>query len=203
MGFFIPMPKSFEEIIRQYHPETSVEIIKENTDYNFKIKTSDLGKNKLVFTEGLVNFNQPVDEKNKLYRNIELYILMPGYWNQKTEHWPIKWIAFLAEFPKKKNAWFGPGDTIPAGNPPKPLSQSFAANNFMLIEPLAIQYLFDDLSSEIPFKPLAIVPIFEIETHYKLRNSATVLVHKLTHANHTELVDIYRKPVCRKRILGF
>ncbi|WP_027419769.1 suppressor of fused domain protein [Crocinitomix catalasitica] len=193
---------NFEEVIRQFHPETEFEVIRENPTYNFIIKSARLDKNYIIFTEGLSKFDQPVNDQKALYKHIELYFLLPDYIQPTQDHWPVNWLDILAEIPSKKNTWFGPGDTIPAGQPPKSLSTYFDANTFMLVDPIAINYLFED-TEEMSFKALGILPLFDTEIAYKLKNSATLLMRKLLKANVSELVDTYRTPVCRKKILGF
>jgi hypothetical protein len=104
-----------------------------------------------------------------------------------------------AQIPQKNNTWLGLGDTIPAGNPAKNLSEKLHMNHFILAAPKRFTPSIGELGN-VAF--LALVPIFQTELDFKLRNSATILFSKLEKAGITEMIDQYRKPVCRKRILG-
>jgi len=118
--------------------------------------------------------------------------------------WPLDWLTKIAELPQKNKTWFGPGDTIPAGNPPKILTDRFPANHFMLVEPIKLNYLLKSHSfaqEQISF--LGLLPISQLELDYKMRNSHTVLLKKIIASNYSEQVDIFRQSVCKKRFLNF
>lgn len=161
-------------------------------------------KIKILMTDGLSAKEQPVDKEDfQKFKRIELYFCLPEYWDIDKNSWPIEWLNRLAQVPSKNNTWFGPGDTIPAGNPPLFFLDKLLANHFMLTEPIRALSFFQApnwSSHEIGF--LGIIPINQEEIDYKLRNSATVLLQRLEKKGYDELVDPFRQPVCRKRILG-
>jgi hypothetical protein len=138
-------------------------------------------------------------EENADLKQIELYFCLPDYLNLEVEDWPIHWLQRIARVPQKNNTWFGYGDTLPAGSPPEHLTESFLANHFILSKPI---HLSDKLENNGDFKFLAVIPLFETEFSYKMRNSHTVLFDRFKKKGITELVDLYRASVCRKRILG-
>ncbi len=177
-----------------------------NTDYGFRIKLLQPKSKayKLLYTDGLSSRAQPVKEGYEAFQKIELYFCLPAYWKIENEEWPLHWLNRLAELPQKNKTWYGPGDTIPAGNPPEQLSQTFEANHFMLAEPILLATeLKSERAKQIETCFFAVIPILQPELDYKLRNSATVLTSRLIHKGHTEMVDTYRTSVCRKRFLGF
>ena len=187
-------------------PEAEILFRNENEKYDFSIYTvKPTDKNyQLLVTDGLSKRNQEVTENHSKFAHIELYFCLPDYWDLERHSWPIYWLNKIAQVPQKNNTWFGPGDTIPAGNPPQPLSEQFTANHFILSEPLLLKDILsgDEWENEA-FQFLSIIPIFQPETGFKLRNSSTVLIHRLQNKGVSEMIDIYRTSVCRKRILGF
>lgn len=182
------------------------ELIKENKEYNFNIhllSASTTSNFKLLVTHGLSNTTQKVDEKNKFCEKIELYFCLPDYWNIEKETWPIEWLNKLAQIPQKNNTWYGIGDTIPAGKPQEYLSKTFKANHFILGLPIELKdYFSKDKWIKYGIQMLAVTPIFQDEVDFKLRNSSTILYKKLSKKSINEMVDPFRKSVCRKRILG-
>lgn len=183
------------------------EIVKlqENKTYGFSINWLKATKKRpqhIIFTSGLAKHTQSVTEKCEEYKHIELYFCLPEYWkveDKSPEHqWPIHWINRIAEVPQKNSSWFGPGDTIPAGNPPKNLSTQMEENHFVLVEPMKMEMLTEVLVEDKTIRFLAIIPIYQKELDYKLRNSAKVLMAKFQHKNNTEELDNYRESVVGK-----
>ena len=179
----------------------AAKVVFSSTEYGFEIKTLGLAKEgiQLVYTSGLSSTAQHVNEDNKVLEFIELYFCLPDYFSLKNETWPIDWLNKIAAIPQKNKTWFGIGDSIPAGNPPKSISATFTANYFVIMEPDRMKNIFLN-NEKIQF--LAVVPIFEQELDYKLRNSHTILFEKFAKKGVTEMIDVYRTSVCRKRILG-
>lgn len=188
------------------YPNAVVSPLWKNADYNFEIKVAKLVDYKVqfLFTEGLSNHTQRVKEGFEPFQHIELYFCLPDYWDLEKDIWPVDWLDRLATLPQKNNTWFGPGDTIPAGNPPQLLTDRFPANHFVLSEPILMAPLFEDERfKNIETAFLSIIPICQEELDYKLKNSATVLIRRIMNKGYSEKVDVFRTSVCRKRILGF
>ena len=194
------------DLLQEIAPNCIIDTMQENFNYGFSIKVAkDPSWNYyIVFTDGLSNTEQDVPPKYEAFKKLELYFCLPDYWELNNDTWPIDWLEKLVEIPQKNNTWFGPGDTIPAGNPPKALSDRFPANHFMLVEPLKVKDVVEDpifKTARIQF--MGIIPILQEELDYKIRNSATVLMARLVKNNYTEQVDLFRQAVCRKRFLNF
>ena len=194
------------DLLQEIAPNCIIDTMQENFNYGFSIKVAkDPSWNYyIVFTDGLSNTEQDVPPKYEAFKKLELYFCLPDYWELNNDTWPIDWLEKLAEIPQKNNTWFGPGDTIPAGNPPKALSDRFPANHFMLVEPLKVKDVVEDpIFKTAGIQFMGIIPILQEELDYKIRNSATVLMARLVKNNYTELVDLFRQAVCRKRFLNF
>ena len=192
---------SWKEIIEVRSEET----LESNQEYDFSIKhlTLENSNKHLIVTEGLIKHEQQVNEDNADLKRIELYFMLPEYIEPKTHKWIVYWLNRIAQVPQKNSTWFGHGDTLPAGNPPQQMCEQLKANYFILSRPIALTYTAG--FKEIEFKsfvPLAVIPIFVKEFSFKMRNSHTVLFKKMEEKNVTEIIDLYRTSVCRKRVLG-
>lgn len=194
------------ELLREIAPNCIIDTKQEKFNYCYSIKVAkDPSWNYyIVFTDGLSNTEQDVPEKYDAFKKLELYFCLPDYWELEQDTWPIDWLNKLADIPQKNGTWFGPGDTISAGNPPQMLSDRFHANHFMLVQPLKVKdVLGDPIFKTAGIQFMGIIPILQEELDYKIRNSATVLMARLVKNNHTEQVDLFRQAVCRKRFLNF
>jgi hypothetical protein len=159
---------------------------------------------KIIHTDGLSRSAQVVSTGSEKYSCIELIFCLPDYWDLSVQPWPKTWLEKIASIPSRFNTWIGPGDTIPAGKPPKPLTDKFKANHFIISEPIVLREFFSAPGNKPDHVAvLSVIPIFQQELDFKLRNSGTALLMRLAAKGITDEVDLYRKSVCRKRILGF
>ena len=192
---------SWKKILAVKNEETLVD----NQEYDFSIKRITLQNSDrhLVVTDGLSKHEQSVNEENADLNRIELYFLLPEYIDPTSHQWIIYWLNRIAQVPQKNKTWFGHGDTLPAGNPPQEMCEQLRANYFILSRPMALSNISElkDQTSQ-SFVPLAVIPIFDKEFSFKMRNSHTVLFKKMEEKNVTEVIDLYRSSVCRKRVLG-
>lgn len=194
-----------EKIKNTFNTTDSIEVYK-NELYNFAVhilKPTKKNPYHIVFTSGLSNYTQNVSDKYQEFKHIELYFCLPEYWKIETDtpefNWPLKWLNRIAEVPQKSNSWFGPGDTLPAGNPPKELSEKLKQNHFILAEPMLFREELTTVDlNDKSIKFLAIIPIYQKEIDFKLRNSAKVFMSKYQFKNHNELVDNYRETTVGK-----
>ena len=157
-----------------FNVETSLEL-KKNRDYGFSInwiKATKENPHHIIFTTGLSDSKQSVSEKYPEFEHVELYICLPEYWKvtdrNDENQWPIEWLNRIAQVPQKNSTWFGPGDTIPTGRIPKPISNKFQQEFFILTEPILLESQLKEV--ELPKKTirfLAVVPIFENEFDFK------------------------------------
>lgn len=180
-------------------------LVQENVQYGFNIKLiKPLGeKFQILYTEGLSKKVQSVTDKNEKYQRIELYFLLPDFWDLSNRDWPVYWLNRIAQVPQKNNTWFGLGDTLPAGNPPKPIDEILKCSYFVLSDPLLLESKLErDPNTNAEFSFLAVIPIFEREFEFKMQSSATPLLKIFKDKQIFELVDIYRGPVARKKFMG-
>lgn len=190
-----------EEDLSISFERADVHVQKTNEAYNFEVCSlrSDQHKFTLVFTRGLSSTGQEVPEQFSELEHIELLFCLPEYFSLSTTPWPINWIEKIACIPQKNSTWLGIGDTIPAGKPPSEIADNFKANHFIVMQ---TNWMNQFIKAETKIKYLALIPIFQEELDFKLRNSHTVLFKKLNQKNVTEQIDTYRTSVCRKRFMG-
>lgn len=204
MGFFnlLSMIKSY---LHNNYPDALIEQLTINEEYGYTINrlTSKKDKIQLLFTLGLGNVERTVKEGFEQYKRTEIYFNLPDYLNLAEQDWCLNWINKIAQIPQKHNTWFGSGDTIPAGNPPQKISPQFIANHFILSKPIDYKDVFETIYNEYAITFLVIIPIFQSELDFKIRNSGTVLIDRIIKKGNTDRVDLFRKNVCRKRFLGF
>lgn len=178
--------------------------LKTNKAFGFTINWLKATKKRpyhLLFTSGLSENTQAISDSCLEYKHIELYFCLPEYWkmedNSPEHNWPIHWLNRIAEVPQKNKSWFGPGDTLPAGNPPKEISTMMAENHFILAEPMEVKQLKDFELADKVVSFLAIIPIYQKEVEFKLRSSAKVLMAKFQYEKNDEVVDNYRQSVVK------
>lgn len=197
--FYLPM-----HAISTILPLKSSTLLRENKKYAFSIHhVVTEGDHHLLITDGLRLIKQDVNEVNQDLQHIELYMLLPVYWNLKDQSWPVEWLNKIGQIPKKNNTWFGSGDTIPAGNPPEALDEKLSANHFILSKPISLDgVLTGSKWKESDFQLLAVIPIFQNEVDYKLKNSHTMLFNRFHQAGVSEMIDLYRSTTYKRRFFG-
>lgn len=178
--------------------------LRKNEEYQFDIDLVELAdsKFKLLVTNGLREFKQAVNSDNEDLERIELYFCLPEYFNLEQNSWPIEWLECIARVPQKNKTWFGHGDTIPAGNPPVEVDPQFKANHFILSRPIHLSETFS-ANRLGNYSFLAVIPIFQREVDYKLKNSHTMLFNLFEKKKITEELDLYREDVRKKRFKIF
>lgn len=187
-------------------PDAPVRVLKENPEYGFNIieVTLDYPKTKLIMTQGLSDYTQNVPDDSKEFARCELVFCLPEYHNLERDAWPIEWLNRIAMVPKKSNSWFGPGDTLPAGNPPQELADNFKANHFILSEPIILESVLEKHPDQFEnFKLFSVIPIFQPEFDFKMRNNGRTFLIRYRRKGKDDMVDVFRTSTCRKRILGF
>lgn len=201
-GKIVNMSELLSELENRFGKEAIQEISPKNLDdFPLLIISSPIRSGiTIVMTNGLSNYKMPVPEKFAERAYNELYFCLPSYWDMNensTSSWTYNWIQKLAKHAVNKNTWFGPGHTIPNGNPPQALSNTMKQNHFILLEPLLLNEVLKPISisenehaKTIYF--LGIVPIFNDELDYKMGKGTYKFLQKFTAPGTSELLDDYR-----------
>jgi len=153
---------------------------------------------KLLITDGLSGYNMPVPGKLKGREFNELVFCLPSYWeieniDNERFNWVFTWLSKLSKYVVEHNTWFGPGHTIPCGNPFQAISSSMKSNHFLLSDPIFLEDELDPILLEdklVHF--LTITPVFEDEMDYKQGKGTFKLMTKLKNQGVTEKLDDFR-----------
>jgi hypothetical protein len=170
-------------------------------EVNFEVKN----QMKILITNGLSEYKMPVPEKVVGREFNEIYFCLPTYWDIRdiqnpNMNWVFPWIQRLAKHVVAKNTWFGPGHTIPCGNPFVSLSPTMRQNHFFLTDPLVLeQELTPIVLEDKVIYPLGILPIFEDEMDYKQGKGTLKLLQKLSNQGITEKLDDFRSSCLKNK----
>jgi hypothetical protein len=138
----------------------------------------------------------------------ELMLCLPPDWPMTQEafgdenyYWPIRWLKTLARFPHEYETWLSWGHTLPNGDPPEPYAGNTQFCCAILLSPVLSGEGFGQLkvdeSKTINF--YSFVPLYAEEVDFKLQSGAEALVERFAKNRVTELVDIRRANVCKKK----
>lgn len=189
--------KQYGDFANVYHeivsPDIHVDIAvippTEERDY-YTLVTMGMGAHKMNVPEELSEYN---------LERAELIVYLPKDWdlqnvNDEIWYWPIRWLKILARLPIEQDTWLGFGHTIPSGD--EPFADDVSFNCMMLISDGSTV----SVSREKMINFYTMVPIYEEEMQYKLKNQVDGLLDLLKENGipYPPVVDKKRKNVCVK-----
>ncbi|WP_374583028.1 suppressor of fused domain protein [Pseudoduganella sp.] len=141
-------------------------------------------------------------------RFAELMMTLPADWQvdqasfeDEAWYWPVRLLKMLARLPHKHDTWLGFGHTVPNGDPPEPYAANTALCGAIILPsisaPQAFHRLPIDSGKEITF--YAVVPLFENEMNLKLRKGVDELLSLFDKRKVSDIVDLARADVSKKR----
>lgn len=161
-----------------------------------------------LITSGMSDLPMTTPEGRDVSRFAELMITLPAGWQLdqgafKSEewYWPVRLIKSLALLPHKYATWLGLGHTMPNGDPAEPFAPNTRLCGAMLVPPLTVAEEFDTLfiDGEKTIQFYSVVPIYRAEMELKLRKGSQALVERLDAKGITDIVDLVRPDVAKKR----
>lgn len=163
----------------------------------------------IIMTHGLSEYRMPVSEKWVGREFNELCICLPTYWDlddttNPNFTWVYDWLFRLENFVREKQTWFGPGHSIPTGNPPVPISPLMKQEYFIFSDPMSMKAPLEPLVDEektIYF--LCVIPIFGDELDYKMGKGTYKFFKRFTSRKNTEIIDDYRVSMLNTRMRFF
>jgi predicted Zn finger-like uncharacterized protein len=131
----------------------------------------------------------------------ETYSVLPGQDVNPRHYWPVYVLKLLARFPHQFNTWLWWGHTLPNGDPPEPYADNTGLCCALLLEPVRMAKEFRRLiiDDEKTIHFFAVVPLYQEELQLKLDKGAEALFPGFEKQGVTELLDIKRPNVCKKR----
>ncbi|RRJ67348.1 suppressor of fused domain protein [Paenibacillus oralis] len=108
-----------------------------------------------LITSGMNALPANTADGEEEWRYTELLMYLPSTWDvspaaleEPQNYWPLAWLRKLGRFPHENKTWFGLGDTIPNGEPPKPIGDQTQLSNFVLL-PFLHRYGFNDFLDKL------------------------------------------------------
>jgi hypothetical protein len=161
-----------------------------------------------LVTSGMSDLPMTLPEGAEAPRYTELMITIPPEWKLDQEsfkdnawYWPVWLIKSLARFPHKYNTWLGWGHTMPNGNPPEPYATNTAFNGAILLPSITVPDEFHTLQinedKNIHF--YSIIPLYGEEMDFKLSSGTNALLDKFSKFNITDVIELKRRNVIKKR----
>jgi len=161
-----------------------------------------------LVTYGMSELPMTVPEGAEEYRYSELMICLPPTWKFSDEafkderyYWPIRALKKLGRFPHEYQTWLYMGHTLANGEPVEPYSQDAKFQGMLLSLPdvedkPGFFNLF--LSDEKVVHFFTLIPIYQEEMDYKLKNGMEALFTKLNKIGTDDVVNLNRKNCCKK-----
>jgi tetratricopeptide (TPR) repeat protein len=146
---------------------------------------------------GAHKMKAPPDLENQ--DRAEVMVCLPPDWNlddldDEQWYWPLRWLKILARLPINENSWLGWGHTIPNGEP-------FAGNTrlctVLLLNPGAFgeKAAYCTLPNGERVNFFQIVPLYEEEAQFKIRNNAQIFLRFLD-KSALEYIRLDRENIC-------
>lgn len=150
--------------------------------------------------------NTPEGHEHKKYA--EVMICLPPDWKLSEKafakerwYWPIRSLKTLARLPHEYDTWLWEHHTVPNGDPPEPFADNTDLCCAYLIRPVLFPKEFFKLkvSKKKTVHFFCLVPLYQDEMEFKLKVGSDELVDRLDEARVTELLDVERPSVCKRR----
>jgi predicted Zn finger-like uncharacterized protein len=175
-----------------------VHVVKPTPERNYyTLVTSGMGDRPMAAPEGAEEL-----------RFAELMLSLPPDWKldeasleDGANYWPIYVLKMMARFPHEYQTWLSWGHTLPNGDPAEPYAENTKLCCALLLSPILPDEGFSQLviDDEKTIHFFSIVPIYQEEIDLKLSQGTEPLVEKFAQAKVSELLDIRRVNVCKKR----
>jgi hypothetical protein len=178
-----------------------------HVDVHRVLPTDDHPYHTLV-TSGMSDRPMAAPPERPDFRYAELMLCLPPDWPLADEalqegrnYWPIYLLKMLARFPHKFNTWLWWGHTMPNGDPAEPYAENTQLCCALLLSPLRFGQGFRQLQidAEKTIHFFSIVPIYQEELTAKLAGGVEALVPGFDKHGVTELLEVKRPNVCKKR----
>jgi hypothetical protein len=161
-----------------------------------------------LITSGMSERAMKVPEGAEEFSYSELLICLPPDWPLQQEdfedennYWPVRLLKMLARMPHEYDTWLSFAHTVPNGDPPEPYAPNTEFCCAMLAPPTLAPEEFWEFQAnpETVIRFFAVLPLYAEEAALKLKKGADELFDHFDQTNVTELLDLKRKNVAKKR----
>lgn len=170
-----------------------------------------------LVTSGMSEAPMTTPEAARSMRFAELMMRLPADWPLGIEsndamqkaladernYWPIRLLKSLARMPHEYDTWLGYGHTIASGDPPEPYVPGVPFQHAILLP--SPHLAPDDHVLKVGDRETyfwAIYPLHPDELTFKLNHGADKLWDRMLNAGVSDLLDVKRKSVCRRKWFG-
>ena len=157
----------------------------------------------VLITSGMSDRAMSVPDDVEATPWAELVLGLDASWPFEPEHisddryaWPLKLLASLARLPHANDMWFGPGHTVPNGNPPVPYVPDAGLCGALIAPPVAMPPAFVHLAipeGQLDF--LAVVPVYAEEMQMKVERGTQALFERFDAHDINEIMVPGRRKV--------
>ena len=163
-----------------------------------------------LVTAGMSSVAMPAPPDANAPRRIELMMTLPEGWrlgadiSDERAHWPTRLLQSLSRWPREHEGWLGWGQTVPNGDPPRPLAPRTALSGVIIAPSLLVPVAFYELDIDgerVAF--FSAIPLYPEELELRQREGMAVLLEQLLHRDINDVVDLKRRNVAKKPRFGF
>jgi len=184
--------------------EEPIQTIQEGNETLGVIKLNG-ARGTLLCTLDLGEYQMPVPPKYQSEATIELYFLLPEYWDASLENELFKWaVSRLIAIKNylKTDHWAISGNTFSLGELPSGRLKDVGFSALLLLDPMAIEELKKPLlmgENARYFKVLT--PVFKLEKDVKEARGMDKFLIRMVDKGVTEKLDEFRESVIKPRFL--
>jgi hypothetical protein len=164
-----------------------------------------------LITSGMSDRPMRPPKEYPLLTRAELMLCLPDNWQlsekalkDERNYWPIRLLKQLARFPHQYRTWLWATHTVPNGDPAKRYAKNTRLCCAYLSSPRLVSEEFTKLEAG-PGKIIhfhTVIPLYNEEMDYKLASGSDALDERLNDGNITELLDLNRINVCKRKLFG-
>lgn len=179
-------------------------------DLHWVAATEDRPYHTLV-TSGMSDRAMVTPDEAAGFQYAELAMCLPPEWPLSQEafedernYWPLRLMKQLARLPHEFETWLSVGHTVPNGDPAAPYSQDTELCCALLLPTIQLGEDFHQLTADgrdIYF--YNVFPLYVEEMQFKLNRGLDALFDRMDKGGLSDILDLRRRNVCRKRFWLF
>jgi hypothetical protein len=159
----------------------------------------------VLCTMDLGAYQMPVPSIYESEARIELYFLLPEYWETSIENelfnWAVNRLITIKNY-LKTDHWAISGNTFSLGEIPSGRFKEVGFAALLLLDPMAVEELKLPVQLGEKFRYFKVLtPVFKMEKDVKEARGLTKFIHRMMDKGVTEKLDEFREPVIKPRFL--
>lgn len=178
-----------------------------------------------LVTAGMSNIAMRVPSDVNAPHRLELMMTLAERWKFRGDaadertYWPVRLLQSLSRAPRdqseprrgereeiprdERKGWLGWGDTVPNGDPPRPLARHTALCGVIIAPSLLVPVAFYELNVDgerVAF--YSAVPLYREELELRAREGMAALLERLLQKDINDVVDLKRRNVAKVKRFG-